>query len=208
MLDNDNLSTSYVNTIYNVGWVKSFVDDLKRTGYCKHESSLVLRSAEVQPLFWRFVRGEDMLDPPVLPTFDLAVSPPPMFYKSTLPPLTTKPKPNQTPHHCLWGIVIQKLWIFLHNITLRWKRKRRRHWKTSLSQDKGCPLLLYLQLQQHVGVGDGQGWAFFMPMRFSPGLFKPYHNILNNIHPIFTLCLFGSSVYAILDHNEWTKNES
>ena len=40
MLDNNNLSTSYVNTIYNVGWVKSFVDDLEGTEYCKHESSL------------------------------------------------------------------------------------------------------------------------------------------------------------------------
>ena len=44
-------SISYLNTIYNVGCIKSFVDDLIWTRYCKHESSLVLRSAEVLPLF-------------------------------------------------------------------------------------------------------------------------------------------------------------
>ena len=37
---------------------KSFVDDLTGTGYCKCESRLVLRSTEVQPLFY------DLFHPP------------------------------------------------------------------------------------------------------------------------------------------------
>ena len=44
-------STRYFNAISNVGRVKSFVDDLNGTWSCKRESSLVLRSAECQPLF-------------------------------------------------------------------------------------------------------------------------------------------------------------
>ena len=31
---------------------KSLVDDLTGTGYCKYESRLVLRSTEIQPLFY------------------------------------------------------------------------------------------------------------------------------------------------------------
>ena len=44
-------STRYFTTLLNVGRVKSSVDDLNGTRYCKHESGLALRSAEVQPLF-------------------------------------------------------------------------------------------------------------------------------------------------------------
>ena len=44
-------STRYFTTLFNVGRVKSSVDDLNGTRYCRHESGLALRSAEVQPLF-------------------------------------------------------------------------------------------------------------------------------------------------------------
>ncbi len=35
--------------------LKSIVDDFNERGYCKRESKLVLRSAEIQPLFLDFV---------------------------------------------------------------------------------------------------------------------------------------------------------
>ena len=35
---------------------KSFVDDFDRTGYCKYESRLVLRSTEIKPSVLRFVK--------------------------------------------------------------------------------------------------------------------------------------------------------
>ena len=39
---------------------KSLVDDLTGTGYCKYESRLVLRSTEIQPLFYDL-----FINPPV-----------------------------------------------------------------------------------------------------------------------------------------------
>ena len=39
---------------------KSLVDDLTGTGYCKSVSSLVLRTSEIQPLFY------DLFIPPLL----------------------------------------------------------------------------------------------------------------------------------------------
>ena len=39
---------------------KSLVDDLIGTGYCKYESRLVLRSTEIQPLFYDL-----FINPPV-----------------------------------------------------------------------------------------------------------------------------------------------
>ena len=40
------------NRLSGTGDDKSIVDDFVRTGYCKHESRLVLRSAEIKPLFY------------------------------------------------------------------------------------------------------------------------------------------------------------
>ena len=40
---------------------KSLVDDLTGTGYCKYESRLVLRSTEIQPLFYDL-----FINPPVI----------------------------------------------------------------------------------------------------------------------------------------------
>ena len=68
-------STRYFTTLPNVGRVKSSVDDLNGTGYCKHESSLVLRSAEVQPLFL------DLYDAPSFGrSKGCVVNPPPPHY--------------------------------------------------------------------------------------------------------------------------------
>ena len=44
--------TSTRIVISNYYWCKSFVDDLIGTGYCTCESRLVLRSTEIQPLFY------------------------------------------------------------------------------------------------------------------------------------------------------------
>ena len=147
----------------------------------------MLRSAEVQPLFWRFVRGEDMLDLPVLPTFDLAVSPPPTAYKPTLPTLFLTPPPLSLRHYhfkALDPLNHEKV-----QVSVRFK-------------DDGTksPLLLDLQLQlSMVGRGDEQGWAFFMPKVFHPGLLIQYHNILAQ-SVLFGMaglghsCLVGGSV--------------
>ena len=49
-------STRYFTEVQNVGQVKSSVDDLtKERGTVSMRVALVLRSAEVQPLFRRFV---------------------------------------------------------------------------------------------------------------------------------------------------------
>ena len=62
-----------------LGEINPLQTTLFRTGYCKHESRLALRSAEIRPLFRRFVKCIE------LKTLD-------SFYTS-LPP----PQPNQPP---------------------------------------------------------------------------------------------------------------
>ena len=47
-----------LNTISNIGRDKSFVDDLNiELGIVSMRVAFVLRSAEIQPLFWRFVHS-------------------------------------------------------------------------------------------------------------------------------------------------------
>ena len=110
-----------------------------------------------------------MLDLPVLPTFDLAVSPPPTAYKPTLPTLFLTPPPLSLRHYHFKALDLlnhEKIQALVQSLS---------------DKDDGIksPLLLNLQLQLiMVGRGDEQGWAFFMSMRFYPGLLEPYHNIL------------------------------
>ena len=63
-------STQYFTAIQNVGLVKSFVDDLvMKLGTVSMRVALVLRSAEVQPvfqdLFFRLLRHERDNSPPL-----------------------------------------------------------------------------------------------------------------------------------------------
>ena len=56
LLGHKSTTQSRLNTSSNIGRDKSFVDDLnKERGIVRMRVAFVPRSAEIQPLFWRFV---------------------------------------------------------------------------------------------------------------------------------------------------------
>ena len=83
--------------IFNVGQVKSFVDDLnKERGTVSMRVAFVLRSAEVQPLF-RLICALALVVPIVVLQTALADSPPPPAIRLR-PPSLTWPTNNPHPH--------------------------------------------------------------------------------------------------------------
>ena len=124
------------------------------------------------------------------------------YLLSTLPFLLPPPSTNTNTNnknknkkppllHCLWDIAIQKLWIFLHHITLEGKEtclsQNLRYKKT---KEQSSPLLLYPPTPTNCW---GTGWArvgfFYAHVLFS-GSFEmeteTMHIIISFYHSVFS----------------------
>ena len=86
----------------------------------------------------------------------------------------TNNKNKQNPHSTVFETLPFKSFGSF-STTLRWKGKRHVFRKISdirRQRNKAAHSCSIPPLQRTVGVRDGRGWAFFMPMCFSPGLLK------------------------------------